>query len=261
MQVTWLGWAGVEIPAQGERVVIDPLADPVAVFAWLGERAPAVPLPEVVAPRPGAVAGLLTHLHRDHADAAALTAALAAGEPVYEPVDYGGQGVERLAVLPADQELAAAELARQPTGAWTSITAGSFTLTALPAVDGTGDPQVSWLIEADGKRVLHLGDTVWHGWWWRIAERYGAPDVLLAPINGPRVNFPHRQPASHLPAAMEPEQAALAAELLRADRLVPIHYGGYEVPGLYEQVTDPLERLAAASGRAAPMKPGDTVEV
>ena len=109
--------------------------------------------------------------------------------------------------------------------------------------------------------MLHLGGTVWHGWWWRIAERYGAPDVLLAPINGPRVNFPHRQPASHLPAAMEPEQAALAAELLRADRLVPIHYGGYEVPGLYEQVTDPLERLAAASGRAAPMKPGDTVEV
>jgi hypothetical protein len=66
--------------------------------------------------------------------------ALAAGKPVYEPVDYGGQGVERLALLQADQELVAAELARQPTGAWTSITAGSFTLTALPAVDGTGDP-------------------------------------------------------------------------------------------------------------------------
>jgi L-ascorbate metabolism protein UlaG (beta-lactamase superfamily) len=102
--------------------------------------------------------------------------------------------------------------------------------------------------------VLHLGDTVWPGWWWRIAERYEAPDVLLAPINGPRVSFPHRQPASHLPAAMEPEQAALAAQLLRADRLIPIHHGGYEVPGLYTPVTQPLERLAAASGRAAPMR-------
>jgi L-ascorbate metabolism protein UlaG (beta-lactamase superfamily) len=74
MQITWLGWAGVEIAAQGERVVIDPLADPRAVFAWLGERADAVLLPEVVAPRPGAIAGLVTHLHRDHADADALTA-------------------------------------------------------------------------------------------------------------------------------------------------------------------------------------------
>ena len=30
------------------------------MFAWLGERAHAVPLPEVVAPQPGAIAGLLT---------------------------------------------------------------------------------------------------------------------------------------------------------------------------------------------------------
>ena len=85
--------------------------------------------------------------------------------------------------------------------------------------------------------------------------------MLLAPINGPRVNFPHRQPASHLPAAMEPEQAALAAQLLRADRLVPIHHGGYELPGVYEPVVDPLERLAAASDRATPMKPGETIEI
>ena len=28
MQVTWLGWAGVEIEARGERVVVDPLHDP-----------------------------------------------------------------------------------------------------------------------------------------------------------------------------------------------------------------------------------------
>ena len=78
------------------------------------------------------------------------------------------------------------------------------------------------LVEADGKKVLHLGDTMWHGWWWRIRERYGAPDVA-ARINGARLSFPHRQPSSPLPGAMEPEQAALAAEMLQADRLVPIH--------------------------------------
>ena len=69
MQISWLAWAGVEIASQRERVVIDPPADPLAVFAWLGDRADAVPLPEVVAPRRGAIAGLLTHVHRDHADA------------------------------------------------------------------------------------------------------------------------------------------------------------------------------------------------
>ena len=261
MRVRWLGWAGVEIEAQRERVVIDPLEDAAAVFAWLGERARATPLPEVVPAQSGAIAGLLTHLHRDHADAAALGTALGAGAAVYEPVDYGGEGRERLAVVQADQELTAAGLARQPAAVWTSTRAGAFTLTALPAVDGTGDPQVSWLLEADGKRVLHLGDTMWHGWWWRIGERYGPPDVVLAPINGPRLTFPHRQPASPLPGAMDPEQAALAAELLQADRLVPIHYGGYDLPDVYEPVGDPLERLSAATDRATPMRLGETIEV
>lgn len=261
MQIRWLGWAGVEIEAQGERVVVDPLQDAAAVFAWLAERARAIPLPEVVPPKPSAIAGLLTHLHRDHADAAALATALGAGATVYEPLDYGGETRERLAVVQADNELTAAGLARQAAGVWTSTRAGAFTLTALPAVDGTGDPQVSWLLEADGKRVLHLGDTMWHGWWWRIGERYGPPDVVLAPINGPRLTLPHRKPASLLPGAMEPEQAALAAELLQADRLVPIHYGGYDLAGVYEPVADPLERLAAATDRATPMKLGETIEV
>ncbi len=261
MRIRWLGWAGVEVEAKGERVVIDPLQDAAVVFAWLGKQGREIALPEVVPARPGAIAGLVTHLHRDHADAAALTAALGAGATVYEPVDYGGEGRERLAVVQADHELTAAGLARQTAAAWTRTRAGAFTFTALPAVDGTGDPQVSWLLEADGKRVLHLGDTIWHGWWWRIGERYGQPDVVLAPINGARLSLPHRRPASPLPGAMEPEQAALAAELLQAERLVPIHYGGYDLPGIYEPVSNPLERLAAATARATPIKLGQTIEI
>jgi L-ascorbate metabolism protein UlaG (beta-lactamase superfamily) len=251
----------VEIEAQGQRVVVDPLEDAGAVFAWMGEGLAAIPLPEVVPAQPGAVAGLLTHLHRDHADASALGAALAGGASVYEPLDYGGEGLERLAVLQADQELTAAGLSRRQPAPWTTTEAGPFRVTALPAVDGTGDPQVSWLIEVDGKRVLHLGDTMWHGWWWRISERYGPPDVVLAPINGPRLSFPHRQPASPLAGALDPEQAALAGDLLRAGRLIPIHYGGYDAPGVYEPADDPLARLAAATGRATPLTPGASVEV
>ena len=261
MRIRWLGWAGVEIDASGERVVVDPLHDAAAVFAWAETEGPVVPLPEVLAAAPGALAGLVTHLHRDHADATALQTALQVGATVLEPVDYGGEGGERLAVLQADHELSAAGLARRSAAEWTSTSVGPFTLTALPAVDGTGDPQVSWLIESDGMRVLHLGDTMWHGWWWRIAERYGSPHAVLAPINGARLSFPHRRPASPLAGAMDPEQAALAAELLRADRLIPIHYGGYDLPGTYEPVDDPLGRLHAASDRATPMQLGEVIEI
>lgn len=261
MRIRWLGWAGVEVEAEGERVVVDPLHDAGAVFAAFGERARECTPPEVVAPSPGALAGMVTHLHRDHADAVALAAALAPSAPVFEPNDYGGSGLERLAIAQADHELAAAGLERRATVPWESVDLGPFTLTALPAVDGTGDPQVSWLIEADGKRVLHLGDTLFHGWWWRIAERFGTPDAVLAPINGARLTFPHRRPASPLPGAMEPEQAALAAELLRAERLVPIHYDGYALDGIYEPVPDALERVTAASTRVVEVGLGETIEV
>jgi L-ascorbate metabolism protein UlaG (beta-lactamase superfamily) len=261
MRVRWLGWAGVEVESDGESVVVDPLDDAAAVFGWLGERAAGIRLPEVIAGRPGAIAGLVTHLHRDHADAAALRAALTPGGPVYEPEDLDGNGLERAAVAQADQELAAAGLARCPTAPWTSTAVGPFTLTALPAVDGTGDPQVSWLIEADGVRVLHLGDTMWHGWWWRIAERYGPPHLVLAPINGARLTLPHRKPASPLTGALDPEQAALAGQQLRSERLVPIHYDGYEIPGVYEPVPDAVVRLRAASSRAQVLEVGGTLEL
>ena len=261
MRIRWLGWAGVEVEAEGERVVVDPLEDAGAVFAGLGERARGCPLPDVVAPSPGALAGMVTHLHRDHADAAALTAAVSPGAPLLEPSDYGGAGRERLAIAQADRELDGSGLERRPIAPWTGARVGPFALTALPAVDGTGDPQVSWLIEAAGKRVLHLGDTMFHCWWWRIAERFGAPDAVLAPINGARLSFPHRLPASPLPGVMEPEQAALAAELVGGERLLPIHYGGYALDGVYEPVPDALGRVAAASTRLVEVALGETIEV
>jgi len=261
MEIRWLGWAGLEIEQDGARVVIDPLADARAVFAFLGDRAAAIPVPTIVDGERGAIAGLVTHLHRDHADAAALTRSLSADAPVYEPRSYGGTGLEQLATAQADGELSGAGLDRRPLDAWTTVEAGPFSVTAIPAADGTGDPQVSWLVEAGGRRVLHLGDTLFHGWWWRISERFGAPDVVCAPINGARLTFPHRRPPSSLPGVMDPEQAALAAELLRAGRLLPIHYGAYEAQGLYENTPDPLDRLRAATDRFLLPRLGEPVTV
>ena len=266
MRVRWLGWAGFEIEADGGgAVVIDPLADPGATFAPLGESAGSVELPEVVAPEArGALAGLVSHLHRDHADAGALADALADGAAVHEPAWPGGEDVENLALAQANAELERADLSRRTVEPWERVEAGPFALTALPAVDGLGDPQVSWLVEADGQRVLHLGDTMFHGYWWRMARRHGPFDVVFAPVNGAVIGFPHLQPPSRLAAAMEPEQAALACELLGARAVVPMHYGGYAIEPWYRPIADAAERFAAAAaGRtydALTLKPGESIE-
>ncbi len=266
MRLRWLGWAGVELEANGATVVVDPLEDAGAVFAPFGDAAAGMPLPHVVPPSAGtAVAGLVTHLHRDHADAPALTAALAPGAAVLEPPPGGGDALENLALAQAEHELTAAALERRAVAPWESVSAGAFTLTALPAVDGVGDPQVAWLVEAEGVRVLHLGDTMFHGYWWRMAQRHGPFDVVLVPVNGAVVGFPHRQPASPLPVALDPAQAAIAVEILGARLAIPIHAEGYEVDGVYRPVPDAARRFAAAAAeRDVPVRilaPGETVEV
>lgn len=49
--------------------------------------------------------------------------------------------------------------------------------------------------------------------------------------------------------------AAVAADLLGARRLVPVHYGAYVFPPVYVPDEDPLGALAAAAPRAQVLTP------
>ncbi len=260
MQVRWLGWAGLECEQDGATLVVDPLGDPAATFAAFGAAAADVELPATVAPAPGAVAGMVSHLHRDHTDAAAISATLATGAALHHPEAWGDPNP---AIAQAEHELGAAGLPRCPVAIWESVEVGPFTCTALPAVDGLGDPQVSWLIEAGDTRLLHLGDTLFHGGWWQIARRCGPLDVVLAPINGVVVDFPHQQPASPLPATMLPQQASLAGELLGAKTVIPMHYGGFAFAPHYIPIEAPREQFEAAARdrpfRVAALAPGESL--
>jgi L-ascorbate metabolism protein UlaG (beta-lactamase superfamily) len=247
MEIRWLGWAGVELAVGDDTLVIDPLDDAAAVFAPLGPD-PTVALPDIVAPSAGsAVAGLVTHLHRDHADAAALASALRPDAPVLEPEAGGGDQIENLALAQAEHELAASGLSRRRIEPWESTDIGPFRVTALPAVDGIGDPQVAWLVEADGSRVLHLGDTIFHGFWWRVARRFGPIDVVFVPVNGAVLSFPHRQPASPLAGALGPHEAVIAVQILAPRVAIPIHAEGYQVEGVYEPVDDAVAEFTDAA--------------
>jgi len=252
MNCRWLGCAGVELESEGATLVIDPLLEPAGLYSLLGERAAGVELPDVVAGRSGAVAGLLTHLHRDHADAGALAQALAAEAPVLMPAHVGPEGLRAdTSQLQAQAELDASGLTQSRVSAWDSFELGPFKVTAVPAADGLGDPQVSWVVEAGGHRVFHGGDTVFHGWWWRIAEAFGGFDAAFLPINAAAVDFPWLTPASGAPATLTPELAVRAGAALRAGTIVPMHFGGFELAPFYLPVADPLgrfERAAAADG-------------
>ncbi len=119
---------------------------------------------------------------------------------------------------------------------------GPFFLTALSASDGFGSPQVSWLIECHGKRVVHGGDTLWHGAWWDVALAHGPIDIACLPANGVEVNFPQWQPALSVPAVMTAEQAVEAARALQTRLLIPVHDNRtFENPEYYRPAGDWIE--------------------
>jgi hypothetical protein len=50
------------------------------------------------------------------------------------------------------------------------------------------------LVEADGIKLMHFGDTLWHGYWWKIRARCGPPHVAFLQINGAITQFPNMKP-------------------------------------------------------------------
>ncbi|MGH2510669.1 MAG: MBL fold metallo-hydrolase, partial [Ktedonobacteraceae bacterium] len=199
---------------------IDALATTVEFLPGVTPHEPIYP----IAPK-SAQWACISHLHPDHFVPDTLRAALA----------EDGQVIchQRVAerVARAGFRVSGLELE-------TPLTLHGITVRPVLAVDGFGDDQVSWIVEGDGKRIIHCGDTLWHGNWWRIRRRYGPFDRAFLPINGVIMQFPGLLPTSGIPASMTPEQAAEAGNILKADAVCPIHYGMFNTAPAYAEYPD-----------------------
>nr|WP_199930982.1 MBL fold metallo-hydrolase [Streptomyces sp. CB02923] len=230
-----LGWAGAEIEHDGRTLVIDLIEDASPLHS--DEKFPA-------ASRPGeTAAALVTHLHSDHADPVAIRRALADGAPVYRPVPVTGPADDLKWTCGTEKSFREHGVATQVLQPWARRSVGPFRIGAGPSVDGLGDPQLSWVVECDGLRVFHGGDTTFHGHWWSIARRFGPVDIAFVPVNGAVVELPHLQPPSPFHASMLPEEAAVAAHILGARLAIPIHYGTLHKPPLYTETPRAVERF------------------
>jgi L-ascorbate metabolism protein UlaG (beta-lactamase superfamily) len=216
-----LAWAGIRLQLPDATLFIDPLVNR---DAW-GEALPDTLIS--VDDTEGDTSVLITHSHSDHFDIGAARSALRRGGVLAHPA-----GIPPLS-LPDG-------IHARPSPLWEPQLLGDFTATPVPAADGYGDTQVSWVVTAGGRRIFHGGDTLWHGNWWRIGRQFGPFDAAFLPVNGAR--FGWRKPVSNQPGVLTPEQAVAAADILGARVLVPIHYG---VTGMkeYVEVSDPIGEL------------------
>ena len=225
LEIERLTWAGIKFVAGDTTVFVDAVGSDL----WDGDA------PEGLVPVTADTRrryALITHAHNDHFDIETLKTVL--GDRGYVICH------ESVATYIASRGLRVI-----PASSWVPVSRGGFTFTAVPAVDGFGDEQVSWVISVDNKRFFHAGDTLWHGYWSTIATQFAPFDIAFMPINGARVAT---DPPQKTPAVLTPDQAVDAAITLGAELMVPIHFGLNDPPN-YVEVEDPLNTARAEAQR------------
>ena len=230
VKLTWLGHSAFRVEApSGRRLYVDP---------WLGN--PKCPEDEREPERVDLIA--LTHGHDDHLGET-VELARRFECPVYAQVELRGWLVSQ-------------GLPEEPTQAMNqggTVDADGITITMTDANHSSsifengapvylGEPAGLVIGVEDAARIYFAGDTNVFGDMELIARLY-EPDLVVLPIG------------DHY--TMGPKEAALAAELLGATRMVPCHYGTF--PLLTGTPEACRERLSSCEVIAP--EPGGTIEV
>jgi L-ascorbate metabolism protein UlaG (beta-lactamase superfamily) len=95
-----------------------------------------------------------------------------------------------------------------------------------------------FVIENQGRRIYHAGDSAYFEGFREIGERL-APEIALLPIGA-------YHPESFRNVHMGPDEAVRAFQDLRAQKLIPMHYGTFKLS--FEDLDEPprwLSELAA----------------
>jgi L-ascorbate metabolism protein UlaG (beta-lactamase superfamily) len=230
MRIQRLEWAGLRIEAGETVAYIDAVAPESAVNIGKGAA-------KFVSPMKNRI-GLITHEHGDHYD------------PVYLASLIGNDGTLICNRATADS-MSWNSFRRKAVNLWEPVflprAGADMIAVAAPASDGFGVAQSCWIIKNSKHRIIHCGDTLWHGYFSDIGALFGPFDVAFLPINGARQNI-GRFKDYEVPMALTPEQAVAAARALGAQKLIPIHYGSPNPP-TYIEIDRPEERLIAEAQR------------
>lgn len=240
MKIQRLAWAGIKIEVEQTTLFVD---------ATSYEQQNDMKLTVETENRHA----VITHHHPDHYDPEALKTVfdkrsrLFCHESVLPWVDTRELRTQSVAMYqPVD------------ISRWT----GDLVAIPVPAVDGFGHPQVSWVIQGGAKKIIHCGDTLWHGYWRDIAISYGPFDMVFMPINGARLNQGRVRDVG-MPAVLTPQQAIIASKLLNGKVVCPIHYG--RASENYFETPDPegnfLKFSKEMNTKTIVMKQGDYVRL
>jgi L-ascorbate metabolism protein UlaG (beta-lactamase superfamily) len=232
--ITWIGHSSFLIEIAGKRILVDPVFASYLVVLKR-RRKPGVRLRDV----PPIDLVLLTHAHMDHLNLPSLGGIVRInrrhGAPA--PVAIVPKGVQDLVGKFGFREVRALE-------PWASTTLGSLTITMTPGrhwgarmFNDTERGFGGYVVESGGRSVYHSGDTAYFPGFAAIGQRLH-PEIALLPIGA---YFPDSFRSVHT----SPEDALQAFHDLRAQIMIPMHYGTFRLS--LEPMEEPPKRLLTAA--------------
>ena len=233
--VIWLGHSSYYMHLNGKRILVDPVfSDHAAPISLVNRAFPGSSL-YTAEDMPDIDYLLITHDHWDHLDYPSVTALRSRVGKVFCPLgvdvtlEYWGYAPEQI-----------------QAGDWyTAWEAGeSLTVHILPARHFSGrlltrnkTLWAAFALETPERRIFLSGDSGYGAHFEDIGRRFDGFDLVI--LDNGQYNEDWRY------VHMMPEDAAQAAEDLRAQALLPAHVGRFSIA--YHSWDDPFIRLANAS--------------
>lgn len=225
--LTWIGQASFLIQLGGKNLLIDPVLSRSLGFIKRnsppGLDWPALPKPDVV---------LITHNHRDHMDAPTLKRT--GQEPIYiVPKGLGSWFMKNGFPRVLEMEW------------WQRECIEGLDITFVPAEHWSrrslADINTSWwggyVIERNGIRLYHCGDSGWFDGFAQIAERFSCIHAAMLPVGAYAPRWFMR--AQHI----DPEEAVKVFKTIGAKKFIGMHWGTFKLSD--EPLDEPMHILPA----------------
>lgn len=237
LRATWLGHATVLLELDGQRILTDPmLSERASPFQFIGpERFH--PSPIALKDLAGIDAVVISHNHYDHLDEATIRHLAPQGTDFYVPL---GVGTHLL-----DWDVPAAQIHEMDW--WDEETRGNLSLVATPSrhysgrglADYKGTLWASWALIGPKHRVFFSGDSGYGSLFRDIGAGVGPFDLTLIKIGS------YGPGQSWIDIHMSAEDAILSHQDLQGQRMLPIHWGTFNL-GIHAW-DEPIRRATAAA--------------
>lgn len=233
-QLTWFGHSTFLIEIAGKRILIDPIFSQYAApHPWLGRKRFNKEMPIRIADLPSIDAVIISHDHYDHLDYESIIALRQKVGHFFVPLGVGNH--LRRWKIPEQSITELDWWQESKLDDMDIILAPSRHMSGRALTDQSATLWGSWIIASDERSVYFSGDGGYGEHFAEIGEKYGPFDIALMECG----QYNKLWKDVHL----SPEQTVLAGQDVKAELIVPVHWGSFSLAP--HSWTDPIERFTA----------------